>query len=72
MSKTKRHGHAARISALERDLRRLRAQLPREIHHAVRHELQVERMQFGEETAALLRKKIHAFGSDSYSTEASS
>ena len=43
MSKTKRTGHSARIAALEKDLRRLRAQLPREIHHAVRHELAVER-----------------------------
>jgi hypothetical protein len=42
MSKTKRSGDRARIAALEKDLRRLRAQLPREIHHAVRHELAVE------------------------------
>ena len=42
MSKTKRTGQAARICALEKDLRRLRAQLPKEIHHAVRHEIAVE------------------------------
>jgi hypothetical protein len=33
---------AKRIAKLERDVTRLRAQLPREIHHAVRTELTVE------------------------------
>jgi hypothetical protein len=42
VSKTKRLGHTARIKALEDDLRKLRAQLPKEIHHAVRGELRVE------------------------------
>jgi hypothetical protein len=41
MSKTKRTGHSARLAALEKDLRRLRAQLPKEIHHAVRTEIRV-------------------------------
>ena len=32
---------AKRIAALERDVTKLRAQLPKEIHHATRHEVQV-------------------------------
>ena len=34
---------AKRIAKLERDVTRLRAQLPKEIHHAVRTEIRVER-----------------------------
>ena len=40
MSKTKRSGDRARIAALEKDLRRLRAQLPKEITHRARAEAQ--------------------------------
>jgi hypothetical protein len=41
MSKTKRLGHTARIKALEDEVRHLTANLPKEIHHAVRTELRV-------------------------------
>jgi hypothetical protein len=63
VSKTKRTGHAARIAALERDVARLRAQLPKEIHHAVRTEVRVafkEERPFG----------FHMLGADSYSEKA--
>ena len=68
MSKTKRTGHAARIAALERDVARLRAQLPKEIHHAVRHELAVDSDRKREVAAAVKAgMKLHALGRDSYS-----
>ena len=51
---------AKRIAKLERDVTRLRAQLPKEIHHAVRHELRVEVTQRGPVV-------FHALGPDSYS-----
>ena len=41
MTKTKRIGHTARIKALEDQLRKLVAGLPKEIHHAVRSEIKV-------------------------------
>ena len=68
MSKTKRTGQAARISALEKDLRRLRAQLPKEIHHAVWHEIAIKAKHEHEVAAAVKAgMKLHALGRDSYS-----
>ena len=74
MSKTKRTGQAARIAALEKDLRRLRAQLPREIHHAVRYEIAVEvshglvRLPLPKAARHPIdRLRVHALGRDSYS-----
>ena len=65
VSKTKRTGHAARIAALERDVARLRAQLPKEIHHAVRTEVRVA---FKEERPSAIG--FHMLGADSYSEKA--
>jgi hypothetical protein len=75
MSKTKRTGHSARLAALEKDLRRLRAQLPKEIHHAVRTEIRVALNQLDPppvvagtyKPVRLTLSKTHAIGSDAYS-----
>ena len=57
---------AKRIAKLERDITRLRAQLPKEIHHAVRTEIRVERKL---DTEAAVHAAFHHLGSDSYSGE---
>lgn len=72
MSKTKRSGQAARIGTLEKDLRRLRAQLRGEIHHAVRTELGLElaRHEAGWDSYVMGRINpalMHALGRDEYS-----
>ena len=55
---------AKRLAKLERDVTRLRAQLPKEIHHAVRTELRVERKMDAE---AAVHAAFHHLGPDSYS-----
>ena len=70
MSKSKRTGHTARIAALERDVLRLRAQLPKEIHHAARFEL---RAALKERDADKVQTQAIGFrmdlGRDSYSED---
>ena len=56
---------AKRIARLERDVRRLRAQLPKEIHHATRHEVAVA-LREHEDRSLLHELPLHALGSDSY------
>jgi hypothetical protein len=69
MSKTKRTGHSARLAALEKDLRRLRAQLPKEIHHAVRTEIRVAlKEQESERPPTAKAYRLHMLGGDSYSS----
>ena len=55
---------AKRIAALERDVTRLRAQLPREIHHAVVHELRVAE----KDRDGLLAYAYSNLGTDSYTS----
>jgi hypothetical protein len=64
---------AKRIAKLERDVTRLRAQLPKEIHHAVRTEIRVAARGIDwqainrDRDAIYAGKKLHALGIDSYS-----
>ena len=58
---------AKRLAKLERDVTRLRAQLPTELHHAVRHELQVELKKRAKDRPAAIG--FHMLGSDSYSDD---
>ena len=63
MSKTKRSGHTARIAALEKELRLLRAGIRKDIIHAVRHEVSAELSR--QQDAP--RIVFHSLGADSYS-----
>ena len=62
---------AKRIAALERDVTRLRAQLPKEIHHAVVHELRVAEKDRPTETdlsRVTWLQNFRPFGTDSYTS----
>ena len=60
---SKRQGHTARIAALEKEVRQLRAGIRRDILHAVRHEVSTELTRQQNPPRII----FHALGSDSYS-----
>jgi hypothetical protein len=59
---------AKRIAALERDVTRLRAQLPREIHHAVVHEIKVAEKEPGYVVHLQTLSTPRNLGTDTYTS----
>ena len=71
MSKTKRTGQAARISALEKDLRQLRAGIRKDIVSATHHEVKLAFKEQDKDRPAAIgfRMESHGLGSDGYSED---